>query len=93
MDFSLLSWPAHINCAVDTRAKQALYDAVAAGIPLAFQRFLLEPIVCYVGGEKMTPDTEDLVHVWAHQQLAREAFLDSKTLTSNQFDTVAWKAV
>jgi hypothetical protein len=46
MDFSLLSWPAQLSCAVDGGAKQALYDVVVAGAPLAHQRFLLEPIVC-----------------------------------------------
>jgi hypothetical protein len=59
-DFSTLSWPAQLNCAVDAGAKRLLQNAYAT--PPALQRcFPLEPIFCYVGKEKMTLDTEKAV--------------------------------
>lgn len=53
MDFDLLSRPAQLNCAVDAGAKRALHEAYASAPPQRC-RFPLEPIVCYVGKEKMT---------------------------------------
>ncbi len=46
------------------------------------------------GRERMTLDTAgDSERFWAHQQLVRETFADSKLLNPEQFDAVAWKAV
>jgi hypothetical protein len=65
-DFSLLSRPTPLKCAVDTGAKQALQDAYTTATQLNCRRFPLEPTVCYVGREKMTLDTGPFVSFWAH---------------------------
>ena len=51
-------------------------------------RLPLEPIVCFVGKEKMTMDTSEVISFWAHQQLAREALVDGKVLLERQFDVI-----
>ena len=57
------------------------------------QCFPLEPIACFIGKEKMTSDSGDLLRFWAHRRLAREALVDSKVLNIRQFDAIAWDAV
>ena len=55
--------------------------------------FPLEPIACFIGKEKMTSESEDLICFWTHRRLAREALVDSKVLNIRQFDAIAWDAV
>jgi hypothetical protein len=79
MDFHCLMRPAQLNCAVNAGTKRRLLEADATEQPVR-QRFLLEPIVCYVKKDKMTMDTEDAIQFWAHSRLAREALVDGKVL-------------
>jgi hypothetical protein len=55
---STVQWTLELN--------KALYEVVTAGAPPACQIFLLELIVCYVGREKVTMDTAELVWFWFH---------------------------
>ena len=91
-EFRLLSRPAQLNCAVDAGAKRRLLEADAVG-EVGRRRFPLEPVVCYVGNQKMTTDTSDSIRFWAHRRLAREALVDSKVLNERQFDLIAWEFV
>ncbi len=55
-DFNLLSQPAQLNCMVDAGAKKCLWEADASGLVVRC-RFLLEPVACHMGKDKMTSDT------------------------------------
>ena len=70
--FHLLSRPAQLNCAVDARAKRRLLKEDARGRGKQRRCFLLEPMVCFVGREKMTTETGTLIKFWAHRRLARD---------------------
>ena len=91
-DFSQLSRPAQLNCAVDAGAKRALLNVVDTATPEK-RCFPLEPIACFVGKEKMTSESGDLLRFWAQRRLAREALVESKVLNIRQFDAIAWEAV
>jgi hypothetical protein len=78
---------------VDAGAKSTLREAYELLGHLVSKRFPLEPIVCFVGREKMTSNCGDSVQFWAHRRLAREAFINSKLMTRLQFDLVAWEPV
>ncbi len=91
-DFSILSWPAQLNCAVDAGAKRSLQNAYVTP-PASCQCFPLEPIICYLGKEKVTSDAGEAVQIWAHRRLAHKAFVDGKILTGAQFDVVVWEVV
>ncbi len=92
MEFHRLLQPAQLNCAVDAGAKRRLLEADAMEQPVQ-RRSPLEPIVCYVGKDKMTMDTGDAIQFWAHRGLAREALMDGKVLYKCQFNLIAWEAV
>ena len=74
---------------MDAGAKQQFLKVDAMGLGLT--SFPLEPIVCFVGREKMTTGTGDSIRFWAHQQLAREAMVIGKISTGKQFDLIAWE--
>jgi hypothetical protein len=92
MDFHHLSRPVQLNCTVDAGAKRRLLEADATEQPVRW-RFPLEPIVCYVGKDKMTTDMGDVIQFWAHRRLARDALVDGKVLYERQFNLIAWEAV
>ena len=77
---------------LSSTAKRALWNAVHTAQPEK-QCFPLEPIACFVGKEKMTSDSGELLRFWAHRRLAREALVDSKLLNIRQFDAIAWDAM
>jgi hypothetical protein len=77
---------------VDAGAKRALLKVVDTATPER-RCFPLEPIACFVGKEKVTSESGDLIRFWAHRRLAREALVESKVLNGRQFDAIAWEAV
>ena len=91
-DFHLLSRAAQLNCAVDAGAKWALITATEGGI-LRQQAFPLEPLTCFAGDRKITPDAKAYTHFWIHKILARQALSDMKVLHTAQFDEIAWDSV
>jgi hypothetical protein len=93
MEFNKLSRPAQLNCAVDAGAKRCLMEADAAGPGVELRQFPLEPIACFVGKNKITSDAVVAIRFWAQRRLAREALVEGKILTGEQFDAVAWEAV
>ena len=52
--------------------------------------FPLEPIAVYVGKEKMTSDTGEMIRFWAHRQLTKEHFHKHKLMFATAFEEVAW---
>ena len=70
------------NCYVDTAAKKAIQEADMATIP-KHTCFYLEKIVCFVGKEKMTSDTTNSIHYWAHMRIARDTLSDEKIYGQN----------
>ena len=91
-DFARLSRPAQLNCAADAGAKRALLNVVDTATPEK-RCFPLEPIAIYIGKEKLTSNSGDLLQFWTHRRLAREALVEAKVLTIRQFDEIAWDAV
>jgi hypothetical protein len=83
---------AQLNCAVDAGAKQELVTAIADDQAVQ-QTFPLEPITCFAGCHKLTPDGKRFTKFWIQKKLARTALSDMKVLTFAQFDEVAWKYV
>ena len=77
---------------MDEGAKRQLLEANVTDPP-GRRRFLLEPIVCFVGKNKMTSDTSDKKQFWAQCRLARDAMVDGKILLVREFDGIAWEAV
>lgn len=87
-DFQSSSRAAQLNCAVDASAKWVLLVAVIGEESHPQCPFPLEPVVSFVGGQKLTPNTKKYTQYWIHQMLAREALLSMKILTMGQFDEV-----
>ncbi len=71
--FSKLSRKAKLNCICDHAAKQWI---AANGLDntTTCRKFLLEPIGLFVGGQKITSETGEHIHFWAHLQLARKYY-------------------
>ena len=91
-DFHSLSRPEQLNCAVDAGAKRRLVAAIEKG-NLAQMAFPLEPIVCFVGDHKITPDGAEFSRFWIQKQLARMVLSDLKILSHQHFDKIAWRHV
>jgi len=96
--FASLSRRAQLNCMCDYKAKESITTTVMYAKEKS-SPFPLEPICMYVGDEKMTTDTGQLIRFTAHHQLARH-FLTTPTkkggeaiLSIEQFDEVDWPAV
>ncbi len=89
---SNLSRKAQLNCICDHAAKQRIAaDGLEAITPC--RMFPLKPIGLFVGGQKMTSETGDHIHFWAHLQLARQYYRNHKLLSLKQFDLVDWKSI
>ncbi len=72
-NFTSLSRPAQLNCAMDNLAKRALWDLQATNLP-AQQAFPLEPISVFAGQTKITADMDGYVCYWVHGHLAKANF-------------------
>ena len=78
--FHLLSRASQLNCAVDTGVKQELVTAIMEEHALQ-HAFPQEPITCFAGRHKLTPDGARFTKFWIHRKLARAALSDMKILT------------
>ena len=78
---------------MDAIAKQRLLEEDVRGRGLHRRYFPLEPMVCFIGKEKMTTDTKASITFWAHRRLAREAMVRGNLLSGEQFDLIAWERV
>ena len=85
--FTKLSRKSQLNCICNHAAKVRIaIDGLEALI--SGKMFPMEPIVIFVGDQKMTSDTGDQIRFWAHRHLARQYYQDHNLLSSNQFDYV-----
>jgi hypothetical protein len=57
--------------------------------------FPLEPLAVFVGKEKLTSGSEDLLHFWCQRKVAKVALADEKVkvLQGDQFEEVEWAVV
>ena len=92
MAYQYLSRPSQINCIMDDQAKNVIW--VLEGLHLPIQdNFPLEPVLIFVGNEKMTFNTGDSLLFWVHQQLAKKIFFKLVILTPLGFKEVVWMLV
>jgi hypothetical protein len=91
-DFSSLSRPAQLNCAMDNLAKRAIWELPATALPVQ-QAFPLEPICVFAGQTKITADTACHLRFWAHRHIAKAAFYSLGILMAQEFDYVDWEMV
>jgi hypothetical protein len=90
--FSKLSRKAQLNCICNHAAKVRISsDRMEA--TASCKMFPLEPVGIFVGGQKMTLETGNHIHFWAHCCLARDYHQNHKILSTEQFDQVDWKSV
>ena len=56
--------------------------------------FPLEPLAVFVGKDKLTSGSEDLIRYWCHWKMARIVLAHEKVnvLQPDQFDEVEWPA-
>ena len=50
--------------------------------------FLWEPVAVFIGGEKMTSDTGEILRYWAHRRLAKDLYFKLKIFYPEQFEEV-----
>jgi hypothetical protein len=57
--------------------------------------FPLEPLAVFVGKEKLTSGSEDLLRFWCQRKVAKVALADKKVqvLQGDQFEEVEWPSV
>ncbi len=92
MEFHMLTCAAQLNCAVDAGAKRALLAAIKENVTRQ-QAFPLEPIICFAGEHKLTPDMKAYMHFWVQKQLVRKALSDLKIIWRLQLNKIDWKYV
>ena len=92
--YSQLSRPAQLNCCMDTNAKNVLW-ALAGETPPTQEMLPLESVAVFVGKEKMTSGSEDLLRFWCQRVAAREILSAKKVkvLEREQFDVIDWTSV
>jgi hypothetical protein len=84
--------PAQLNCGCDHGAKDEIYSTIENGVGKQ-QELPLEPLVLFVGGEKVTTESSSLIRFEAHKKEARSIFHERKVLDPLAFDEVAWRHV
>ena len=87
--FHLLPRESQLNEGCDAKAKQEIRAMDPSTIPPQ-KPFPLESIAVYVGKEKMTLDTGEMIRFLAHRQLAKEHFHNHKLMFATAFEEVAW---
>ena len=92
MDFSQLSRPAQLNCAVDMGAKRQLLELDPL-VDMKQHNFPLEPVVCFAGTVKLTASMSWFMRFYAHKQLARDMLSDMNVLSTKQFNEISWQHV
>ena len=91
IDYGELSREAQLNCQMDFYAKHALLEE-SNNHNSHSKRLPLEPICIFLGKNKLTSDNGDRLRFWAHKQVAKDSFYDSKIMFE-EFDLVDWEMV
>ena len=90
VSYDKLVWPAQLNCLCDRDAKGVIWGLEGEELPP--QEVLpLESVAVFIGGEKMTSDTGDILRYWAQRQIAKEYYYAKNVLNNDQFEEVAWQ--
>jgi hypothetical protein len=76
---------------MDFYAKQAILGETN-GQDTTTKRFPLEPICVFLGRNKLTSDKGDRLCFWAHKQVTKESFYESKIMFE-EFELVDWEMV
>jgi len=72
---------------MDGNAKIEVWDLDPKKLPVQGS-FPLEPIVVYVGHQKVTSGKGDGIRFWVHIQLAKKAMFELSILSYEQFEEV-----
>lgn len=92
--YQQLPRPTQLNCCMDIEAKGVIWGLEGEELPPQ-DVFPLEPIAVFVGNEKMTSGSEDLLGFWCQRVVAKEVLAHEKVqvLDQNQFEEVWWPIV
>jgi hypothetical protein len=92
--FRQLPRPAQLNCCMDVKAKSELWGLEGTVLPPQ-EVFPLEAVAVFVGKEKLTSGSEDLLRYWCQRVVAKEVLAHEKVkvLNQEQFEEVEWSAV
>ena len=92
--YEQLPRPTQLNCRMDATAKGTLWDLEGVALPPQ-DVFPLEPLAVFVGKEKLTSGSEDLLRFWCQRKVAKVALADEKVkvLQGDQFEEVEWPVV
>ena len=89
---STLPRPAQLNVHCDDMVKNVIWGFSVEQLPK--QRcFPLEPILVWVGEDKMTSDTSKLLKFWVHKQLAEQTLYQLGLMLSDHFQEIACRQV
>lgn len=87
--------PAQQNCCMDIKAKTVIWGLEGEELPPQ-DIFPLKPVAVFVGKEKMTSGSEDLLRFSCERIMTREALMMAhkkvQVLRPDQFDEVWWQA-
>ena len=90
--YKSLTRPEQLNCLMDGKAKQEIWDLDPDNLPHQ-EAFLMEPFCVFIGKEKMSSDTGARIRLWYHKQLAEEVYRNLRILLLDQFKEVDWEMV
>jgi hypothetical protein len=90
-DYGELSHEYQLNCQMNFYAKQAILGETK-GQDSIIKRFPLVPTCIFLGKNKLTSDKGDQLQFWAHKQVAKESFHESKIMFK-EFELVDWEMV
>jgi hypothetical protein len=92
--YQQLPRPTQLNCAMDGEAKGALWGLQGGAMPPQ-EVFPLEQLAVFVGKDKLTSGSEELLRFWCERVVAKEALAHPKVkvLQQDQFEEVEWPAV
>ena len=78
--------PAQLNVHCDSMAKHEIWE-LPEELPCQ-KSFLLEPVMVWIDGDKLSSDTADLLRFRVHKQLAEKTFYHLNILSPQQFQDI-----
>ena len=90
--YKSLTQPEQLNCLVDGKAKQYIWDLDPDNLPRQ-ETFPLEPLCIFLVKEKISSDTGAIIRFWDHKQLSEEVYRNLRILLNNQFKKLDWDMV
>ena len=90
--YQLLSRITQLNCLMGMSATGVICGLDGDEL-LPQAVFLLKPMVVFVRRDKMTCETLESIHYWAHRQFAKQTFHSLKTMNPEELEEVAWRQI